>query len=275
MDIVSHKGWGANYLRPLQRTNVRNKTAFLVHYHGGEPRNSAGKAVPKEVEAIHHANGWNGLGYNFAVDQAGTIYEGYGWDGVGAQCPGFNTSGIGTYVAIGGDQKPSDAALASVRWLYDEGCRRSGNTLRKMGHRDGWATACPGPHLYSWVQAGMPGPDTTSPEEELLMALDTDAIVQKIRNAVLFDQVIGIIGRDEKMSLATAVRVVYDRVKGHDERINEIDAKVEGAIVALKAASPDPDKIAALVDKAVRDRLAKLAVIDRPDEAAPAPEVKP
>ena len=42
---------------------------------------------------------------------------------------------------------------------------------------------------------------------------------------------------------------------------------------AVKATSTDPERIAAIVDRAVRDRLAKLAVVDREDEAAPEPEV--
>ena len=71
------------------------------------------------------------------------------------------------------------------------------------------------------------------------------------------------------MSVVTALRVMYDRVTGHDKRIDEIDAKVEGALAAVKASSPDPEKIAALVDKAVRDRLAKLAVVDREDASTP------
>lgn len=159
LPIVSRAAWGAAPWRSaVNRVSMREKTAFLVHYHGGEPRHSVGVAVPREVEEIHLANGWSGIGYNFLVDLDGTIYEGRGWDGVGAQCPGFNRNGIGVYVAIGGSQKPTDAALRSVRYLYDEACRRTGNALRKMGHKDGFATSCPGPNLYAWVKAGMPAP---------------------------------------------------------------------------------------------------------------------
>jgi hypothetical protein len=142
---------------------MSEKQNFLVHYHGGKPASSRGLSVPREVERIHLANGWSGVGYNFLVDLDGVIYEGRGWDGVGAQCPGYNRNGIGVYVAIGGDQEPTPEALASVRWLYDEACRRAGHDLRKMGHRDGVKTACPGEHLYAWVKAGMPVPADSKP----------------------------------------------------------------------------------------------------------------
>lgn len=155
--IVSRAQWGAKAWRStVHRVSMREKVAFLVHYHGGSVAQQVGVAVPRNVERIHLANGWAGVGYNFLVDQDGVAYEGRGWDGVGSQCPGFNRSGIGVYVAVGGSQKPSDAALNTVRALYDEGCRRSGNALRKMGHRDGVATACPGTILYAWVKDGMP-----------------------------------------------------------------------------------------------------------------------
>ncbi len=61
-------------------------------------------------------------------------------------------------IAIGGDQAPSDAALRSARALYDEACAKTGRQLSKHGHRDGFATECPGGRLYAWVKAGMPAP---------------------------------------------------------------------------------------------------------------------
>ena len=74
-------------------------------------------------------------------------------------------------VHIGGDERPSAAALSATRNLYDEGCRRSGRTLAMRGHRDGIATTCPGEPLYAWVQAGMPTTeeDEMTPEQEHLL----------------------------------------------------------------------------------------------------------
>lgn len=156
MKIISRAQWGAkrtpNAPRPLSAV-----TGFYVHYHGTPPPASTGVWVPKNIEAIHLGNGWNnGVGYHFVVDQAGAIYEGRGWGNVGAHSPPHNTDGIGVYVAVGGDQKPTDAALRSVRWLYDEACRRTGKALYKRWHGYDYPTACPGPHLIAWVKAGMP-----------------------------------------------------------------------------------------------------------------------
>jgi len=156
--IVTRSQWGAKPWRStIYRVPMSEKDNFLVHYHGGRVRDQHGVEVPRNIEAIHLANGWAGIGYNFAVDLDGTVYEGRGWDGVGSQCPGRNRDGVGVYVAVGGDQVPTQAALRSVRALRDELVRlRGGAGVREMGHKDGVATSCPGTFLYRWVHGGMP-----------------------------------------------------------------------------------------------------------------------
>lgn len=160
MKIISRSEWGAKPWEGTPATvGLSPRTEFFVHYDGGTPITRTGYAIPRAIEAEHLGNGWSGIGYNFVVDQAGNIYEGRGWNLQGAHCPNHNVSGIGVQIAVGGDQKPTDKALAACRALYDEACRKTGRTLAKKGHRDGWATACPGKHLYAWVQAGMPAGD--------------------------------------------------------------------------------------------------------------------
>ncbi len=163
MKIISRSEWGA---RPWKgqpySVSMSERRYFLVHYHGGEPRNDRGDANAKEIEAIHYANGWSGIGYNFIVGQDGAIREGRGWGLVGAHCPGRNRDGIGVYVAVGGNQEPTEAAKASVRWLYDEACRRAGRTLEKGWHGRYYPTACAGPKLIPWVKAGMPVTGSTA-----------------------------------------------------------------------------------------------------------------
>lgn len=166
MKIISRSEWGAQPWR--SGTTTRPLSALsrvLIHYHGGPPRATSGAAVPKEIEAIHLANGWSGVGYHFVVSQAGEIFEGRGWDKVGAHCPGHNTDGLGIYIGVGGDQEPTEAAKRAARWLYDEACRRTGKSLMKSWHGYDYPTECPGPKLIAWVKAGMPvsGAAATTP----------------------------------------------------------------------------------------------------------------
>ncbi|MFF4057755.1 peptidoglycan-binding protein [Streptomyces sp. NPDC001708] len=158
--IISRATWGA---KPWNGTpasvSLTKRTEFFVHYDGGAHITRTGYAIMRAIEAEHLGNGWSGVGYNFVVDQAGNIYEGRGWTLQGAHCPNHNTTGIGVQIAIGGDQEPSAKALAACRALYEEACKKTGRNLAKRGHRDGFATACPGTKLYAWVKAGMPAGD--------------------------------------------------------------------------------------------------------------------
>ncbi|MFJ2731386.1 peptidoglycan-binding protein [Streptomyces sp. NPDC087317] len=162
VSIISRTAWGAkpwdnnpNSSGPAT-VALSARTEFFVHYDGGTPITRTGYAIPRAIEAEHLANGWAGIGYNFVVSQAGEIFEGRGWDRQGAHCPEHNISGFGVQIAVGGDQEPTPAALAACRALYEEACERTGRTLAKKGHKDGYATLCPGTRLYAWVQAGMP-----------------------------------------------------------------------------------------------------------------------
>ena len=176
--IITRSQWGfKGWLngQPPATVDPKTRDEFFVHYNGGATGGRGGVGVPRDIDSWHKANGWAGIGYGFVVTQDGAIYEGRGFGYVGAHCPDHNKRGHSAQVFIGGDEKPSDAALASVRWLYDEACRVSGRTLAKKGHRDGVSTDCPGTALYNWVRAGMPAP-TTIPTGGLSMSDVTDIL---------------------------------------------------------------------------------------------------
>ncbi|HSX98696.1 MAG TPA: N-acetylmuramoyl-L-alanine amidase, partial [Streptomyces sp.] len=122
------------------------------------------------------SSGWRDIGYNFLVDKCGNIYEGRA-GGVakavmGAHTLGFNTNTMGIAVLGSyGTTKPPAVAVKGIAqltaWklgLY--GANPNGKTYltsgggnlyakgKKVrlhvisGHRDGFATACPGGRLY-------------------------------------------------------------------------------------------------------------------------------
>lgn len=173
MEYVSRAAWGAQSWRPqreMYAVPMTERTEHLTHYHGGPPKRDRGVEMAREIEAIHLANGWAGVGYNWLVGQDGVIYEGRGWSLVGAHCPKHNRVGIGTYVAVGGHQVPSDAALRAVDEVYDEACRRARRGLRKTYHGANYPTECPGVHLRAWVKTGMPRPPDPQEDDDMQLA---------------------------------------------------------------------------------------------------------
>jgi hypothetical protein len=179
--IVTRHGWGAD--ESLREKGFvytgKIKAAFVHHTASGNGyRCSQAPSVIRSIYRYHVVSmGWRDIGYNFLVDKCGTIYEGRA-GGVakavrGAHTLGFNNHSMGIAV-IGtfGSHKPPAAALTGVARLTAWklglfGANPKGKTYLKSGggnlypkgknvrlnvisgHRDGYATDCPGAKLYA------------------------------------------------------------------------------------------------------------------------------
>lgn len=168
--IIARAKWGFSGWRDGIAPEVvplSDRTEFFVHYEGAPTDGAGGVAVPRAIHQYHRdVQRWRGIGYSWVVTQDGKIYEGRGWDYSGSHCPDHNRSGWAVQVHMGGTETPTPAALHSARWLYDQAVGRVGRPLAMRGHRDGYATECPGDRLYAWVRAGMPDPIPVVPKED-------------------------------------------------------------------------------------------------------------
>lgn len=104
------------------------------------------------VEAIHNyhknTNKWAGIGYNFYIRLDGSIWEGRGWDKVGAHAgasSGYNGKTVGICFEGNYSELTSMSAVqfnAGV-WLIKEAFKKYGK-ISVWGHREVYPTACPG-----------------------------------------------------------------------------------------------------------------------------------
>ncbi|MFD4376864.1 peptidoglycan recognition protein [Streptomyces sp. NPDC058486] len=178
--IITRKGWGADEkIREKGFVYTKSIKAAFVH-HSATGNNYKCSQAPSVLRGIYRyhvkSSGWRDFGYNFAVDKCGNIYEGRA-GGVakpvlGAHTLGFNTNSmgiavLGTYTST---TPPAAAVTAVARltaWklglhginpkgtqtlvsgggnLYKKGKKVRFHTI--AGHRDGFATDCPGKRLY-------------------------------------------------------------------------------------------------------------------------------
>ncbi|MFJ8866521.1 peptidoglycan recognition protein [Streptomyces sp. NPDC102473] len=178
--IVTRKGWGADEsLRERAFAYTSTVKAAFVH-HSATGNNYTCAQAPSVLRGIYRyhvkSSGWRDFGYNFAVDKCGNIYEGRA-GGVskavlGAHTLGFNTNSTG--IAVLGtysSKNPPAAAVTAIAKLtawklglfgrnpkgkvtlvsggsgkYKKGAKVKLNVI--SGHRDGFATECPGIRLY-------------------------------------------------------------------------------------------------------------------------------
>ncbi|MFJ3925395.1 peptidoglycan recognition protein [Streptomyces sp. NPDC090022] len=178
--IVTRKGWGADEsLREPGFVYTSTVKAAFVH-HSASGNNYACKDAPAVLRSLYRyhvvSSGWRDFGYNFAVDKCGTVYEGRAGGVVkavlGAHTMGFNTNSMGVVVlgSFSSSAPPAaavDAVSRLTAWklglfnmdprakttLTSGGGNRypKGRAVRMnviSGHRDGFATECPGKRLY-------------------------------------------------------------------------------------------------------------------------------
>ncbi|MFJ8470094.1 N-acetylmuramoyl-L-alanine amidase [Streptomyces swartbergensis] len=69
-----------------------------------------------------------------------------------------------TLLGSSGLTEPTDAMLSAIRDGI-ELLRKHGAGDEIKGHRDGYATACPGDELYAWVKKGALRPEGTQPAQ--------------------------------------------------------------------------------------------------------------
>ncbi|MET8681250.1 N-acetylmuramoyl-L-alanine amidase [Streptomyces sp. NPDC004647] len=179
--IITRAGWGADEkLRERDFAYSTTVKAAFIH-HSATGNNYTCAEVPSLLRGIYRyhveSSGWRDFGYNFAIDKCGTIYEGRA-GGVarpvmGAHTLGFNSNTMG--IAVLGTYTSSNPPAAAVNavaqltawklglfggdprgktWLTSAGGDKfKKGTVAKFnvisGHRDGFATECPGSRLYS------------------------------------------------------------------------------------------------------------------------------
>lgn len=173
--LVTRSEWGARKPKG-SHTRLSSTKGVKVHYTGGavnkamiDDHSRCAVAVRGIQNGHMDGNGWIDIGYSMVV-----CYHGYVFVGRGPhKLPAANGAGLnsGHYAVLGlvgtkGIVTPSDAMLHGIRDAI-EYLREKGNAGKEIkGHKDGYATSCPGAKLYAWVKKGAPRPDGSGGGED-------------------------------------------------------------------------------------------------------------
>lgn len=141
---------------------------FPLHYTAadnlidGDPGEHA-SMLPQYLRNIQHSyitNRGYSIGYGFAVDWLGGVWELRGYDIKNAANLGWNHRTLPVLCLVDWQDPLTSEALWSVRALYREANRRTGRSLNDVGHRDIGSTRCPGDGIYAQIQQGLVTPLT-------------------------------------------------------------------------------------------------------------------
>lgn len=118
---------------------IRSRTDFLVvHVTATPPSKDIGAA---EVNAMHKAKGWSGIGYHFVIRRNGKVETGRAVNQVGAHVQGWNSVSLGVSLVGGVDEKgrPQDNRTAeqvlALKALLGELSKKYPHA-KVCGHRD-------------------------------------------------------------------------------------------------------------------------------------------
>ncbi|XP_037718247.1 peptidoglycan-recognition protein LC isoform X4 [Drosophila subpulchrella] len=156
--IVTVAQWGGRPAKnKLATQNLPVNRAVISHTaaEGCESREVCSARV-NVVQSFHMDSwGWDHIGYNFLVGGDGRVYEGRGWEYVGAHTKGYNTGTIAiSFIGTFTKQRPNERQLKACQLLLEEGVRLKKLTpkYRLYGHRQLSATESPGEELYKIIQ---------------------------------------------------------------------------------------------------------------------------
>jgi hypothetical protein len=160
---------------PTAAATMTTARGVKVHYEGSPvPVTLLGDHTQcvelwQTIRRVHLANPtehWVDIAYNHGVCPHGVVLEGRG-TGRRSGANGSEALNTGHYavcalLGASGLTLPTDAMLHGLRDAIEHlQAHGAGSEIR--GHRDGYATSCPGGPLYAWVQAGAPRPGGTTP----------------------------------------------------------------------------------------------------------------
>ena len=147
----------------------------VVIHHSGVENGPKGTAAVHAFERHHLSKGWDGIGYNWLVDETGTIFEGRGWEARGAATKGWNSKSISVCYTGWGFKQPHANALESIKALVGKAEEHFGRDMWVSTHRRKSTTTCPGDWLGAWVEGGMT--ETKAPTD-----VDWDAIIRYFKD---------------------------------------------------------------------------------------------
>lgn len=135
----------------------------VIHYTAAPnlPDGDSGEPwslIPGYLRSIHRdyssSRGYS-IGYNFAIDGRGEVWELRGWDIKPAATLGHNDHLVAFLMLTDGQDPATPAQIASAKILRAEATARAKKTLTLGGHRDYAATQCPGNGIYAQIKAGL------------------------------------------------------------------------------------------------------------------------
>jgi hypothetical protein len=197
-EFLPRTAW-TRILRPdnLAQLSSLDLKGVAVHYTGstkplGSTATLAQSADRLQAERAMHVNDrkWSDIAYNYAIDQAGRVFELRGLTARSAangDVPRNKAYGAVTFL-IGVGDTPTPAAIDAFRhWRKEVWLPKYPYATKLVGHRDLYNTECPGDALYALLSHLADAPAPRVHPLETKAAVDDTALVKEIADELFSD----------------------------------------------------------------------------------------
>jgi hypothetical protein len=160
-NVIARARWSGGDPVPSLMDRMTAVQWVTVHHDGMDPYFGGDEASSRgRLEAIrraHRGKGWGDIGYHYAVDRSGRVWEARSIAYQGAHVKDCNPGNVGVLCMGNFDkQTPTQAQLAAlnrhINWLL-KNYRVSPSHLRTHQEWPNAATACPGVSLQRYMVA--------------------------------------------------------------------------------------------------------------------------
>lgn len=150
---------------PVTKRSPSSITELFVHWPGvaakklipqGGWTQMQERAIMRDLQRGHFANGWNDIGYNHVMFPSGSsrmprIYTARGAQYVPASQMNHNAGTISIMVYMGLDDFLHESTKARLRSYVRWADKYASKKLKVRGHGEVFGTQCPGSLLRKWV----------------------------------------------------------------------------------------------------------------------------
>jgi hypothetical protein len=157
--VLARAEWAHGKPVPSRMNRMTRIRHITVHHDGMDPfRDSARADVASHLELIrqlHRRKGWGDIGYHYAIDPAGRVWEARPLSWQGAHVKDHNPGNIGIVVLGNFEvQTPTSAQREAIRGYLSALMRTYDVPLGGVHTHQEWegaATACPGETLQRYL----------------------------------------------------------------------------------------------------------------------------
>ncbi|XP_043477831.1 peptidoglycan-recognition protein LC-like [Leptopilina heterotoma] len=155
--IVSRDEWLAQPPQEREKLSLPVKYVFISHTATDFCNNQA-QCVHRVryIQTFHMSSqGWADIGYSFLIGGDGNVYEGRGWDYVGAHTYNYNNISIGlSFIGTFNDYMPPKSQIFAAQKIIEKGVElgKISKNYTLLGHRQVSKTESPGDALFSEIK---------------------------------------------------------------------------------------------------------------------------